>query len=295
MAIFCYLVQFLEFDMLRKILLIGLWACLLTGSWTILSAQSMNVTRSWGRVLGKAHTDRDFLIYDAVCANNKLFIVGKAESGTGFELKQGENTYFQTKDDYTDAFLACMSLDGELLWSTYLPALDSGYYNAFASTVEYTENNTIIVFGNAYKLQGDLATTKELIPKCSGYIFEFEFLTGSVFYKASANNFLLKVGSATIPSYIPRIVKTKSSWTGRPWANAVTFTGFILCNLIEPPYDNPNSVFNYSYAFTTFRSEDPIEIPFSPPTTIQAVYSAAYTLTPYEFNYIQLLQSSHHQ
>ena len=135
--------NFHEFMRMKRYFL-AVWAAFLLCWGAVLSAQNISVHHQWGKAIGKAQTDRDFLIYDATCFDNKLFIVGKAESGTGFELKQGENTYFYAKDSTTDAFLACYSLDGELLWSTYLPALEEGYYNAFASTVEYTQYKTIL-------------------------------------------------------------------------------------------------------------------------------------------------------
>ncbi|MCM1531333.1 MAG: gliding motility-associated C-terminal domain-containing protein [Bacteroides sp.] len=142
---------------------------------SLLSAQTESVYRAWGKSIGKAQTDRDFLIYDATCFDNKLFIVGKAGTGTGFELKRGENSYFYEKDGYTDAFLACYSLEGELQWSTYLPALEEGYYNAFATTVKCTERHTLMVIGNAYQIWKNVEETKTLIPRRNGKTFFFEF------------------------------------------------------------------------------------------------------------------------
>ncbi|MDE5575194.1 MAG: hypothetical protein K2I87_05725, partial [Bacteroidales bacterium] len=189
--------------MVKKIAFIGLLACLPAGLNGWLYAQNEHVYRAWGKTIGKAQTDRDFLIYDATCVDNKLFIVGKAESGTGFELKQGENTYFHAKDSTTDAFLACYSLDGELLWSTYLPALEEGYYNAFSTTSMSTPDSSILVVVNVYAIQNNIEETKALIPACVGSISGFEFdLKGTLLY--SNQFFPVNIAKSYFP---PRLFK----------------------------------------------------------------------------------------
>lgn len=80
--------------MLRKIFFCLLVAFAMSGL-VRTEARNDTVSREWGRILGTAHTDRDFLIYDATCSQGEhpaIYIVGKAEAGSGFELKQGENT-----------------------------------------------------------------------------------------------------------------------------------------------------------------------------------------------------------
>ncbi|MDE6694959.1 MAG: hypothetical protein K2J57_03915, partial [Bacteroidales bacterium] len=174
-----------------------------------LSAQNVNVRRIWGKTIGKAHTDRDFLIYDAFCNRlyvdsfPKIYIVGKAESGTDLELKQGKNTYFHAKDSTTDAFISCLSPEGELLWSTYLPALEEGYYNAFASLITLNgADHTLLVVVNSYALQGSIEKTKSLIPACQGHLNCFVF---------SFDGKLLSLKSFTPENhnfrYIPRLCK----------------------------------------------------------------------------------------
>ena len=183
--------------------LVSLWAGIVLCGECSIQAQNISVQHLWGKSIGKAQTDRDFLIYDATCFDNKLFIVGKAESGTGFELKQGENTYFQAKDDYTDAFLACMSLDGETLWSTYLPALEEGYYNAFSTTSMSTPDSSILVVVNVYAIQNNIEETKALIPACVGSISCFEFdLKGTLLY--SNQFFPVNIAKSYFP---PRLFK----------------------------------------------------------------------------------------
>ena len=275
--------------MIKKIALIALLACLLTGLDGWLYAQKKYVYRNWGKVIGKAQTDRDFLIYDATCVNNKLFIVGKAENGTDFDLKPGENTYFHAKDDYTDAFLACMSLDGEMLWSTYLPTLERGYYNAFATTVEftYTQDNTIAVIGNTYEIQGDLENTQSLIPKCPGKIFIFEFDTIGQLIRSKTFSFRWFLGEQTdtlsIP-YPPRIIKSK-----RFRNTNYEIGGFVLSNYTEQASGHLLQHFHYSIGFNTDFSwqSDIIEyvVPRTDPT-INTVCSAAYPLTISSRNYI---------
>ena len=292
MAIFCYLVRFLYFDMLRRILLIGLWACLLTGSEYRLFAQNRGVIRTWGKTFGTAQTDRDFLIYDATCSqtNPALFIVGKAENSS-LEIKQNGNAYFHTKDENTDAFLACMSLDGELRWSTYLPSLENGYYNAFATTVEYTKDSTILVIGNAYQIQDNLEITKSLIPKCPGKLFVFEFdLTGTLL-RSKSLSILFRIGKTLLPLYVPRIIKSTGNQEGN-----YTFGGISLSCIAMHDHDNSSSLFSYSDTFVADFSwqTDTIEVPFNSNISSNLVYSAAYALTFSEFNYILMMQSSNH-
>ncbi|MCM1042532.1 MAG: hypothetical protein NC396_08935, partial [Bacteroides sp.] len=173
---------------------------------SLLSAQTESVYRAWGKSIGKAQTDRDFLIYDALCPKNdtSIYIVGKAENEYSFELKQGENTYFHEKDSTSDAFLACYSLDGELLWSTYLPVLDAGYYNAFATTVMQSSDSSILVVVNSYAVQGNLEKTKQLIPGCTGGIdcFEINFNGKLLRSKSFASG-----PGVFSPDFLPRLFK----------------------------------------------------------------------------------------
>ena len=254
------------------------------------------ITRQWGSVLGRSNNAYGFLIYDATCSqsNPALFIVGKDENSS-LEIKRNGIAYYQNKDEYTDAFLACMSLDGELLWSTYLPALESGYYNAFATTVEDTPDSTILVVGNAYQLQGNLENTKELIPQCPGKLFTFEFDIDGKLLTSKVLSVLYNVGGAHLPLYIPRIVKSKSYAKSEPTIGIDrTFGGFALCKLIETPNDGDISTFYYSCPFTAdfVQSQDNLVVPFYFIPSDKTRYRATYALSPYVFTYVNFDQYS---
>ncbi|MDE5574643.1 MAG: hypothetical protein K2I87_02895, partial [Bacteroidales bacterium] len=203
--------------------LIGLWAGIVLYGVCSAQAQNINVQHLWGKSIGKAQNDRDFLIYDAVFqpyyrdSLPMIYIGGKAESGTGFELKQGENTYFHAKDDYTDAFISCLSTEGELLWSTYLPALEDGYYNAFATIVRAIgigSENYLLVMVNSYAIQGSIEKTKSLIPACQGklncYVFSLDgkLLNSKSFSSKPYSSF------SPNPDYLPLLHKMTKSIEG---------------------------------------------------------------------------------
>ncbi|MCM1042037.1 MAG: hypothetical protein NC396_06380, partial [Bacteroides sp.] len=250
--------------MRSKIFWFTLAACLLSGFGFRLSAQTESVYRAWGKSIGKAQTDRDFLIYDAVCFDNKLFIVGKAEINTNFELKQGENAFFFGKHPFSDAFLACYSLGGELQWSTYLPTLEGGYYNAFATTVKCTEDHTLIVVGNAYQIQenddyqvpGD--NTKNLIPQCIGKVFLFEFdLDGGLLHEETLS--VERYPQNPIAQYPPKInllvelvqlnPDQPQPTEGNPEKMSFTAYGTVLGAYSHEDYEDTVRHYIYSYPF----------------------------------------------
>ncbi|MCM1531345.1 MAG: gliding motility-associated C-terminal domain-containing protein [Ruminococcus flavefaciens] len=227
---------------------------------SLLSAQPESVYRAWGKAIGKAQTDRDFLIYDASCFDNKLFIVGKAEDGTSFELKRGENSYFHEKDEYTDAFLACYSLEGELQWSTYLPTLEEGYYNAFATTIHCRKDNTIIVIGNTYQIQGSIGRTKDLVPYTPGRLFFFEFnLNGSL---RNSNSFEIQsdVDPAPLKNYPPKVTSIVDSVLVEedPPVFSSLLGGFTIGDYFQTTV-NKNPQYVYSHPFFAFfpQQNDP--------------------------------------
>ncbi len=248
-----------------------------------LAAQDMAVQRQWGKVLGYANTDRDFLIYDATCpqaGQPAIYIVGKAEEGSAFELKQGENTYFHAKDETTDAFLACLSSDGELLWSTYLPAMEDGYYNAFATAIEYTSENTLIVTGNTYAIQGDIAGTRNRIPDCPGKSFILELDTNGRLLRQKT--LIAQFSEIILPP--PHIIKLadKSYVT----SNNYLFGGIGLVNQTEE--DKVKEYF-YSYFFSYGLSNWDEEGVYNARNylvfeSLQPYYYAYYMCTPDKWN-----------
>ncbi|MCM1531036.1 MAG: gliding motility-associated C-terminal domain-containing protein [Bacteroides sp.] len=284
--------------MKSKIFGFVLAACLLLGFGFRLSAQTESVYRTWGKSIGKAQTDRDFLIYDATCSqtNPAIYIVGKAESGNNFELKRGENAYFHEKDEYTDAFLACYSLEGELQWSTYLPALDEGYYNAFASTVQYTSEGHIIVVGNTYQIQDQLSDTKRLIPNQPGKLFIFEFDTDGKFLRSqdlSSSFRLSRVGPLSI-YYPPRIIKIKEQLASEG-SSQYTLGGFILCDFdASKQLGYPAHIYSFDVGLNFNWTSNVAEYTFAFPANPATRYFATYALSVGWFNIIVYTQTSDH-
>ncbi len=280
---------------MNRFRILGLFLLLLLPSWVKsinLHTSASPISHAWGSILATSRDAYDFLIYDAVCSQSRpaLFIVGKSSST--YFARPGENAYFYSKDEYTDAFLACMSLEGELLWSTFLPALEEGYYNAFATTVEYTEDSTILVIGNAYQIQDNLENTQNLIPKCPGNLFVFEFDLEGKLLRSKVLPVRYRVGGALLPLYIPRIVKT----TEKPQVDnktAYTFSGFGLsCFTENPTSEESLPIFYYSlpvWADFSWQS-DIIEVKFISNITPKLVYIASYALSLYSFDHLNLYQ-----
>ena len=220
------------------------------------------ISRTWGFALGTANNAYDFLIYDATCSQNEkpaLFIVGKAENSHNIQLKQDGNAYFHAKDDYTDAFLACMSLEGDLLWSTYLPALEEGYYNAFASAVEYTSDSTLIVVGNAYAILKDLDSTRNRIPNCPGKLFILELdVNGNLLNQKTLETKFEAINLS--PPLIKKIVDKANEPTGQHLLEGFGGGFFTTQDSDEP------AKYVYSYPFlyllSTWEKEDPLNRPF---------------------------------
>ena len=167
--------------MVKKIAFIGLLVCLLAGWGFNLYAQNEHVYRMWGTVFGKADTPDDFLIYDATIPDfdtTRIYIAGLARNGNAFPLQEKKETFFYKKDSTTDAFLACFSIYGELLWSTWLPPAQIGYINGFASCVRSVSDTTIIVVCNDYEYQADtipLEDFQKKIPIAGGKLHLLEF------------------------------------------------------------------------------------------------------------------------
>ncbi|MDE5762487.1 MAG: hypothetical protein K2H68_03120, partial [Bacteroidales bacterium] len=263
------------------------WAAFLLCACSSLSAQNRGVKHLWGKSIGKAQNDRDFLIYDATCFDNKLFIVGKAESGTDLVPKRGENTYCYEKDDYTDAFLACYSLDGELLWSTYLPALEEGYYNAFASTVGYiTDSNHIVVIGNTYQIQGNIERTKGIIPQCSGKLFILELDVTGGLVRQKTFNFSRNDDPAYKDRALPlirRFVEQKNI------ANqSASLLGGIAIEKSIKTFSGGNRVYVYSFPVLSEWIGNRLEEGFAPIYfSSKSTYEACQMIHPNLWNFIK--------
>ena len=182
-----------------------------------------------------------------------IYIVGKAESGTDLELKQGENTYFHAKDSTTDAFISCISTEGEILWSSYLPALEKGYYNAFASQIINNANNTLIVVVNSYALQGSIEKTKSLIPACQGKLNCFVFSFDGKLLDSKSFTSKPTVSFFPNPNYLPRLTKAVKSFedsttlyfSGITYFNTHNGATFVLSMASSVWLDLNSNVFNH--------------------------------------------------
>lgn len=169
----------------------SLLICLLLLLATRMLAQedsTLYVSQAWGIAFGSADTTDDFLIYDACIPkfdSSLILVVGKSQKADAFELKRGKDSYFYRKDNHTDAFLACFSIRGEFLWSTYLPAPDSNHLNGFASCVSAFDSSFIVV-ANAYLITDSIERTRALLPVAQGDLCLFEFSrTGSLIRTAT--------------------------------------------------------------------------------------------------------------
>lgn len=175
--------------MKSKIFWFALATCLLFGCVLKVNGQDdiLYVSQAWGIVFGNADTTNDFLIYDACrpdADSSLIFIVGRSTKIEAFEQKQGsKDTYFHTKDSFTDAFLACFSIRGELLWTTYLPSPDSNHLNGFASCVR-AFGDTIAVVVNSYNIENDPKLTRQKIPLGKGNLCIFEFNIDGTFLRS---------------------------------------------------------------------------------------------------------------
>lgn len=189
-----------------------LFTCLCLANAMRIYAQdtALCVPQVWGIVFGKAETTNDFLIYDACIPefdSSLIFVVGKSQNADAFGMKRSEDSYFHEKDERTDAFLACFSTRGQLLWNTYLPAPDSNYLNAFASCVKAFEN-TILVAVNSYRINISPDQTRQNFPLAKGNLCLFEFsqsgnLVRSATFTLGVNN--TSTGVISDFTYLPRI------------------------------------------------------------------------------------------
>ena len=187
--------------MFRKTFFTGLWLCLLAGIGSNLFAQTEDIHRAWATVFGKADTTDDFLIYDATIPDfdtTRIYIVGLARNGNAFPVKAEPGNFFYAKDSSTDAFLACFSTYGNLLWSTWLPPAQDGYINGFASCVRSVFDSNIIVVCNDYDYRSadmPLEDFRKTIPIAQGQLHLLEF--------HKDGRFLREKAFTTRPSIIP--------------------------------------------------------------------------------------------
>ncbi len=222
---------------MKRLFLFGLIVGLFLSQSTQADGQdndSLNVSQAWGIVFGSSESAGDFLIYDACRPDfdsSLIFVAGKSRKENAFELKQGDKAYFHAKDSNTDAFLACFSTRGQLLWSTYLPNPDNEYLNGFASCVRAV-GNTVWVVVNAYQVRSSIERTRNEIPLASGNFRIFEFDRNGTLLRAG--NFYPRYRQDGFPvsrsyPYVPRIFDMEKAD-----ARTVTLSGHVLASRAEP-------------------------------------------------------------
>ncbi|MCM1170423.1 MAG: hypothetical protein NC324_10865, partial [Bacteroides sp.] len=268
---------------MRRFFLIGITACLCMFS--LLSAQTESVYQVWGQVFGTADTTDDFLIYDATipdCDTTCIYIVGLSRNGNAFPLKERKGTFFYEKDSTTDAFFACFSIYGQLLWSTYLPPAQNGYINGFASCVRSVSDSTIIVVCNDYEYQSvnmPLEDFRKTIPVAGGKLHLMEFHKKGTLLRE-------KTFITNSSAILPRIFDIYLTQTD-------TIAPLKMAGHHLVSYSVSTSDFSISdgcqYSLSLDWKEDKIFTPtFRSNTVGSAVYSAAYyhSYSPVTVNYV---------